>query len=206
MENIALVTINSTSYTIEELEKDCWLRLLNGSLRSKDDFHTGSVATLKDSEVSLRTVVLRKVIPSQKEVWFHTDIRSPKWAELKKNNTISMLFYSRQARMQIRVFGSASLHYQDEIKEIAWTNTSLSSRRCYLGNTSPSSHVGFPSDGLENIIGEGNLSPEASEKGKKNFGVVSVHVKTMDWLWLNHAGHRRALFDYTTRRYTWLTP
>jgi len=206
MKNTAGVTIDNIFYTLEDLEKDTWLRLLNGALKSKDAFHTASVATLRADEISLRTVVLRKVIQRDKQLRFHTDTRSNKWKELEQNNAISMLFYGPSARVQLRVSGVAVLHYQDEITDLAWQNTSLSSRRIYLTSLPPSSYIDLPADGLEGLFENGNPTLLESEAGKQNFGVINVQVSNIDWLWLNHAGHRRAFFNYENQEYNWVAP
>ena len=57
------VTINNISYSNDALEKDCWIQLVNGSVKSKIAFHTPWVATLNNGSVSMRTVVLRKALP-----------------------------------------------------------------------------------------------------------------------------------------------
>ena len=87
------VIINNIGYSIETLEKDCWLRLVNGAIKSRDAFHTPCIATLNNGEVSMRTVVLRKALPEKRVLRFHTDSRSQKWKELAINNSISALFY-----------------------------------------------------------------------------------------------------------------
>ena len=69
---------NDLIYSLEELEKESWDRLVIGATKSKDAFHTPCIATLNQNEVSIRTVVLRKAIPSERELRFHTDIRSNK--------------------------------------------------------------------------------------------------------------------------------
>ena len=58
------------TYTLTEIEKDCWLRLLNGSLRSKDAFHNPVVANVSGNLPVTRTVVLRKVITAEKKLFF----------------------------------------------------------------------------------------------------------------------------------------
>lgn len=42
-----LVFVNYTGYSLDEIEKDCWLRLVNGAIKSRDPFHTPCVATVK---------------------------------------------------------------------------------------------------------------------------------------------------------------
>ncbi len=40
------IVINNISYSLSDLEKDIWNRLVNGAVKSRDPFHTPSVATL----------------------------------------------------------------------------------------------------------------------------------------------------------------
>lgn len=200
------ILINNVSYTLEDLEKDCWTRLVNGSVKSRDPFHTPCVATLSNMEVSVRTVVLRKVSPLEKTIRFHTDIRSNKWKELTLNNSISLLFYDAPSRIQLRLKGKAILCFNDEITKEAWEKTPLSSRRCYLTNAKPASFSDIPTSGLSESIEQEKISLEDSEIGQQHFGIVSVQVESIDWLWLHHAGHRRAFFDYVQQSNYWMVP
>ncbi len=201
-----VVIINKISYSLEDLEKDCWLRLVNGAIKSRDPFHTPCVATIDSGGVNMRTVVLRKVLPTVRELRFHTDIRSKKWKELTINNSISALFYDASSRIQLRVKGKAVLHFNNDITEEAWSKTALSSRRCYLTNESPSSFSSIPTSGLTEKIEQENFTLEESEVGKQHFGIVAIQVESIEWLWLHHAGHRRALFNYALDSYSWMIP
>ena len=200
------VIINNISYSLDELEKDCWIRLVNGAIKSRDPFHTPYVATLNNGEVSMRTVILRKAFPLLRVLRFHTDIRSKKWRELEINNLISTLFYDASSNIQLRVKGKAILHFNDEITNEAWQKTSLSSRRCYLTEHSPSSFSEIPTSGLSDEFEQENFTLEESEVGQKYFGIVSINVESIEWLWLNHAGHRRAYFDYVLDSFRWMIP
>ncbi len=195
-----------TQYNLSELEQDCWDRLVSGAVKSRTPFHTPSIATLHQGDVSLRTVVLRKTLPTERELRFHTDVRSPKWQELSQNPSISALFYDGLARIQIRVKGKAFLHHSNEITDEAWQKTSISSRKCYLTRFSPSSFTEESSSGLSENIENENFTLSESESGYSNFGIVSIHVQSIDWLWLNHAGHRRAFFDYEKGMNSWMIP
>jgi len=188
------------------IEKDCWVRLVAGAEKSRNPFHTPSVATYAKDGLSLRTVVLRRALPETRELRFHTDIRSPKWNELKSNSSISALFYDASARIQLSIKGEATLHRNHVITEEAWLKTNLSSRRCYLTPHDPSSFSDFPTSGLSEDLEQGNFDLPESESGYSNFGIVSIQVKSIDWLWLNHAGHRRAYFDYQNDDFHWLIP
>lgn len=198
--------IDYTTYQLPDLEKDCWDRLVTAAVKSRTPFHTPSIATLHQGEVSLRTVVLRKTLPTERELRFHTDVRSPKWQELSINPSISALFYDAVDRIQLRVKGNAILHQTNEITAEAWQKTTLSSRCCYLTEHSPSSFSAISTSGLSEDIENENFTLAESEKGYSNFGIVSIHVQSIDWLWLNHAGHRRALFDYEKESFHWMVP
>ncbi len=195
-----------TQYNLSELEQDCWDRLVTGAVKSRTPFHTPSIATLHQGEVNLRTVVLRKTLATEREIRFHTDIRSPKWQELSQNPSISALFYDAVDRIQLRVKGKAVLHHTNEITAEAWQKTSLSSRKCYLTLFSPSSFTEESTSGLTDDIEHENFTLAESESGYSNFGIVSTHVQSIDWLWLNHAGHRRAYFDYEKGVNSWIIP
>ncbi len=200
------IVINNISYSLSDLEKDIWNRLVNGAVRSRDPFHTPSVATHSGNYISLRTVVLRKAVPESKELRFHTDTRSKKWQELIVNPSISALFYDAADRIQVRVKGRVVLQFNNDITTAAWQKTSLSSRRCYLTNFDPSSFTDHPTSGLPEHIEQEKFTLEESEIGYQNFGIVSIQVQNIDWLWLHHAGHRRAYFDYETGSFSWMIP
>jgi 3-hydroxyisobutyrate dehydrogenase len=200
------IVINNIAYSLSDLEKDIWNRLVNGAIKSRDPFHTPSVATHSGNDISLRTVVLRKAFPETKELRFHTDTRSNKWQELIVNPSISALFYDAADRIQIRVKGRAVLHFNNDITTAAWQKTSLSSRRCYLTNFDPSSFTDHPTSGLPEHIEQEKFTLEESEIGYQNFGIVSIQVQNIDWLWLHHAGHRRAFFGYTDGSFQWMIP
>lgn len=198
--------IDYSEYNLNDLEKDCWDRLVTGARKSRTPFHTPCVATLNGGEVSLRTVVLRKALPSERELRFHTDIRSPKWQELSLNPSISALFYDAVDRIQLRIKGYAVLHHSNKLTDEAWQKTTLSSRKCYLTQFSPSSFSDFSTSGLTEAIEQEHFNLTESETGYANFGIVSIHVQSIDWLWLNHAGHRRAFFDFEKGDFQWLIP
>jgi pyridoxamine 5'-phosphate oxidase len=115
-------------------------------------------------------------------------------------------FYDAAERIQLRVKGKAVLHHTNDLTAKAWETTSLSSRKCYLTLHSPSSFSDSSTSGLSEDIEQENFTLAESEKGYENFGIVSIHVQSIDWLWLNHAGHRRAFFDCSNNTFQWMVP
>ena len=194
MENT--VIINDIPYNLDGILADCWHRLTNGVLSSKHSFHNPILGTINDDFAEIRTVVLRKVIPIEKCLIFHSDYRSPKIQQIKKNNHVSWLFYDAKARIQIRLKAEASLHHLDDVALSRWKDSRLESRRCYLVSPAPSTYIGFPDDGLPKNMEIKDLTEENVAEGFQNFVVVKTVVTAIDWLFLNHSGHRRAQFIY----------
>src|SRR6476661_8671088 len=106
--------------TLDNILADCWQRLTLGISSAKHPFHSATIATINNGIPELRTVVLRGVIPSEQALIFHTDIRSPKVNQIKKNNNISWLFYDQKERIQLRINALAYIHHQDEESLISW--------------------------------------------------------------------------------------
>lgn len=166
------------------------------------------IGTVREAKTVLRTVVLRKVQPSGKQLAFYTDIRSDKIKDLATNQSISWLFYSKTHRLQLRLLGSATIHTNDDITETAWLHTTASSRKCYLAHPGPGTVSIQATSGLPDFMTNRDPTEEESKPGKINFAVIITKVESMEWLWLNYKCHRRAIFEYDNTHYKaqWLIP
>ncbi len=185
---------------LDQVEKQIWDMLEKGVPSYKASFHYVSVATIAYDKPELRTVILRDVDVKNKEISFHTDLRSPKVAQLKNNNAVSFLFYDPETRMQLRCSGKATLHYKDAHAELAWGKSRLPSRLTYT-NILPSG-ADLPAPDLIDL-NRTEVSEEELEKAYDNFVVVTSKINQVDWLFLHYKGHRRALFDYVKNSFQW---
>lgn len=202
------VIINQISYNLEEVLQDCWHRLLNGAIIPKHPFHTASIASIHNGLPEMRTVVLRKVLPPQKTLLFYTDYRSPKLDQIKLNNNISWLFYDAKSKLQIRLKTEATIHHQEEMTWKRWLDAKPVSRKCYLVQPAPSTKVNYPMDGLPDELQQLPLTEESLLPGYENFAVISNRVTEIDWLLLQHSGHRRAQFILREKEWAmnWVIP
>jgi 3-hydroxyisobutyrate dehydrogenase len=201
--------INGVPKDLSSIEENCWQLLLTAALHYKHPLHNGIVANVNEKGVNMRAVVLRKVNVEKKQLAFHTDIRSGKWEELKVNPSISWLFYEANLRIQIRLFGTATLHYADAVADNAWSTSTANSKKIYMGEQGPTTQSDSPVSGLSEIFENRNPTDEESEAGRKNFGIVCTTTNRLEWLWLNSKGHRRAGFDYLPNgsiQANWLVP
>ena len=204
--NMESINMNEKQYNLSSIEKDCWQRMMDGVLQSRNQFHHPVVANSNATGVNMRTVVVRDACSVEKTLRFYTDIRTGKWTELQQDQTISWLFYDAESRIQIRASGKASLHQNDELANHAWDNVNPSSRKNYSSILSPSAEIILPLDAMQESLA---ITAKKNEAGRENFGVVVSKVLWMEWLWLNPQCHYKANFMYDKEgEFTgsWLVP
>lgn len=162
-------------------------RLVRGVRDRRSGFHVIGLATTgADGAPRLRSVVLRSCDPAAAAVGFHTDARSPKFAELARDPRAAILAYDGPARLQIRLEGRVSLHRGDETGTAIWRGMQEAARQTYRGAHAPGMKVA-PSE-LD------CTGPEAAAAA--HFVACRLAIATIDVLWLRSAGHRRAIGRY----------
>jgi 3-hydroxyisobutyrate dehydrogenase len=212
---------------LSDIHANIWSALARAAADRKDEFHTPVVGTVRLDDAtgsvpaeaaslvpSLRVVVLRKALSDERELWFHTDVRSGKIHDIRANHCVMWLFYHSHKQYQLRILSKASLHCAAEDDPVAltqWEKTQLLSRRCYCGDAAPGLEAEQWTPGFPDYLQHRQPTHEESERGRVNFAVVRCVVEEIDWLLLNYEGHRRAKFLYDTdsRRLlhsTWLVP
>ena len=199
----------SSKENTNEIFEDIKRNLARGVKDRKHTFHTPVFSNVNNaSEIESRVVVLRKFDAQKLVLNFHTDFRSPKVTNLKKNNNSLFVFYDHKLKIQMRIKTTSILNNQNEIAKVMWDKTRLLSRKCYLTKKDPSSLTSSPEDGIpEHLMGK-EPDFEESEKGFKNFTVVENKIIEIDWLYLEISGHRRLklIFDDEKPKYQWVIP
>lgn len=186
---------------LHAIEASLWKLLLESVRSFKAPFHTGVVATVHEQQPEVRTVVLRHADAGQKKLFFHTDIRSPKVPQLKLHPQMSWMFYDKDIRMQLRLAATAVIHTNDNVANEAWEQARLASRLTYTTSSASGTVLSEPE--LINL-NRTEVEYELIAIARKNFCVVETAVQQMDWVFLHHAGNRRALFNYTTKEFQWI--
>ena len=125
--------------------------MIDALKNSAHPFRTFSLASIDEKMPSLRTVVLRDFSIDSRFLDCHSDLRSPKVDELKKNNKFSALFYSTEKKIQLRFKGEVEIFHKNSITKQRWDSVTPSSKRCYMGPFSPSEsleeyHPNIPDD------------------------------------------------------------
>ena len=180
--------------SLDKIYLKIWELLKTGLLNRNLPFHIPVFICGLDSNADGRMVVLRGINKKDKNLWFHTDIRSKKIRILKANPIASLLFYDKDEKIQLRITGKIKINYQNSIAQKSWNKTTHMSRQCYLGNEAPGSDTLSPTSGLTEEIDNHKYSIEESEIGYNNFCVVEIFIESIEWLYLAARGHRRAYF------------
>tara|TARA_B100000700_G_scaffold305928_1_gene380567 strand:- start:6505 stop:7116 length:612 start_codon:yes stop_codon:yes gene_type:complete len=202
--------LNKPDYynNLDKVYSKIW-NLLNLGLQNRDaSFHIPIFICGEKNKSDGRIVVMRGVDEINKKIWFHSDIRSKKIKILKSNPFGVLLFYDKGQKIQLRISGKTKVNYQNEITKKSWKKTAHMSRQCYLGDFSPGLEASKPTSGLSESIDNLKYSFEESEFGYKNFSVVEVVIKSIEWLYLAAKGHRRAYFQFKNGEISkkWLIP
>ena len=185
-----------------------WELLKIGLQNRNLPFHIPVFICDNKSKSDGRIVVLRGVDEKEKKIWFHSDIRSNKVKILKSNPKGTLLFYDKIEKIQLRISGSVQINYQNDISKKSWKKTAHMSRQCYLGDKAPGSDASEPTSGLTTNVDNLKYSKEESEIGYKNFCVIEIFIKSIEWLYLAAKGHRRAYFTLKNNSLEkkWLIP
>jgi hypothetical protein len=196
------------SDTLEGILDHIWYMLEQGATRSDDPFHWPVLGTAAGAGCSLRTVILRQVKAPDRILVCHSDARSAKVQEITNCSQTSWLFYHPKKKIQLRIRGQATLHDHDSYADRQWSDTRITSRLNYCTSQPPGARIDMPSSGLPDFLLNKIPTLLQTERCRKNFMVIAVHIVSIDWLLLKITGNRRALFEWDNDRLrsTWLIP
>jgi hypothetical protein len=173
----------------------CWDLLEEGAARARVPFHTPVLATISDHGPEARTVVLRDADREALALTCHTDARSAKFGEIRGDGRVSWLFYDPGRKLQVRIRAIASAVADGAVAERRWTGVRVGSRRCYLSTEAPGAPLPQAGNALPASLRARRPTADESETGRVNFAVVESRVVSVDCLYLDSEGHRRAQFD-----------
>jgi len=173
------------------VDGEAWRLLEQGPGDPQSGFHYITLCTVsRMGAAQARTVVLRHAASAERLLEIHTDVRSPKWAELSAQPQATVLGFCPATRVQLRLQGSTELFSpQSEVAREAWSNLAPSTRSTYMGGP-PGDDLAFPP------APQVETPPVTDAAGQKNFGVIRFRASLLDWFKLQRNENRRALFAY----------
>ena len=176
--------------------------LQDASKNRRSLFHTPTLSTFDGNRVSIRTMVLREFDPDKRLIRFHTDYRSIKIQQLKKDSHGAVHGYDPSLKIQIRLDGKINLHHKDEITKGSWELSKDMSKECYFVGGPPGSKIDDPTEYEPSTF---NLK---TFNGFDNFCVIVFEIESMEFLYLKKSGHRRAIHNWSKGEHqaSWLIP
>ncbi len=193
--------------TLNDFLDKSWRLLLNASVKRNHPMRAPVLGTFDGERAQLRTVILRQTSIRERTLLFYSDFRAAKIAHLQKNTQLPALFYHPRKQWQIRVQGTAALHYQDTLARAHWEKLSVNSRANYAAQPAPGSITAECTDGLPDYW-KSEMDIADTEFAFANFAVIALQVEMLDTLLLHRDGHQRALFTWEADDWqkNWLVP
>ena len=173
--------------------------LINAVDDAKSLFHTPVVSSIKNNQITSRVMVLREFDLEGRKMRFHTDYRASKIHHYEENSSATVIGYDPEIKIQIKLQGNMSIHYDDETTKLAWDNSTPRSKKCYSVKGGSSKEISNPE--------EYDIKDFEVEEGYKNFAVLVFHFNSLEFLYLKSSGHRRAIHKWNDEYDSkWLVP
>ncbi|CAB3753540.1 pyridoxamine 5'-phosphate oxidase [Burkholderia puraquae] len=183
---------DAISESLAETYERLWSCLESGVSAQRSPFTMLQAATLGvDGAPKVRTIVLRHVNRAGRALSFHTDARSEKVAELRRDPRIALVANDLDALVQIRVEGVASICDDEAQRRVVWQSSRPHTLLLYRAPLPP----GTPVESPEAAHVSASQRARLVDDGYQNFCLLHVTVTRIDWLELARTGHRRAVFD-----------
>lgn len=194
---------------LTEIHSSIWDLLESSAASNAPGWHLPVLATIADRGCEQRTVVLRAVDRDHGALLFHTDVRSSKVEQIRKDGRASLLFYDHDRSVQLKIQGLALIHQSDRIAQSLWEAGTPASLKMYSAPLPP----GTPCNSFDHNMKDSLLGrlPERNEieVGRVNFCAIRVLVQSAEWLRLSQSGHLRAFFGFTEGQLlsaAWIAP
>jgi len=164
---------------------------------ARHGLHLLTLASVDDDGTpAARTVVLRRFDAESREIRFHTDVRSPKVAAIRRRPSVALHWYDAGLRVQVRIAAIATVHQGDPIAADAWAAAQGMSRACYTAPHAP----GTP---LDSFPVAPAVPADDDEAGLGTFAVVACRFDAVELLCLHAGGHQRVRLHVAATPVTW---
>ncbi|PCK83208.1 pyridoxamine 5'-phosphate oxidase [Rhizobium sophoriradicis] len=174
---------------LPDIDASAWAKLETAAVDPQSGFRYLNLCSVDtETRPQARMIVLRAADRSARRLEFHTDTRSPKWRELSATPHVTVLGFSAESRLQLRLQGKVELHGPGSgAAGTAWDRLPARTRMTYAGGP-PGDERAFETIGV--------AAPADEAEGKARFGLLIFRASTLDWFQLRQQDNRRALFTY----------
>ncbi|WP_375800885.1 pyridoxamine 5'-phosphate oxidase family protein [Salinibacter sp.] len=195
---------------LESVLNHVWSEIEAASQTRGHPYRQPTFGTIHDGAPSLRTVVLRRADAGDRTLQFHSDRRSQKVSDIRNNSEVAWHGWNQEAKEQIRLHGTATIHLDDDVATSLWESQSPSSLVVYARPPAPGSELEEPEDGLRPAVKTEPITDADVAAGRQYFAAIQTVIHEMEWLHLHPDGHYRAHFTYQPERQafegSWVVP
>lgn len=190
-----------TRYTnLDAVLNHVWSEIEDAAETPGHPYRFLTFGTVHEQAPDLRTVVLRRADEGTRQLQFHTDRRSRKVEALRQNDRVAWHGWDADARQQIRLYGTGSVHLDDDVAMDLWERQPPTSLTDYVRPSAPGTLLDEPGDGLRPAVRSEPITEDDVAEGQQRFAAVRTVVDRIEWLHLHPDGHYRARFEYDRTR------
>lgn len=182
-----------TESALREVETAVWRELGRATTDAAHAWRRCVVATTGPDGPDARTMVLRECDAEARTLVLYTDTRSPKCLQLAADPRATIVCWSPVLNWQVRLRVTMMAETEGLGVSTRWVRVRFSpAAQDYLSHQPPGAPLGAAPP------------PHPDAVAHHHFAVLTAQVLAVDWLELNPAGHRRALFEDGVGR--WVAP
>lgn len=168
-----------------------WRSLQRGADHPQHPMHLVTMATVTpDARPAARLMVSRGVDRETGRLWFHTDVPSPKVADLLSHPSACIVAWDATSGVQLRLYGTATVHQDSALADEHWEQVSRAAIWLY-GEPAPVENATGPVD-LRLPRDKEQLIHKLTARERHQFAVVEIAVESIDWLQATSTERRRA--------------
>ena len=176
----------------ESLSREVWHRLHAAADDPSHPMRLLTLATIDEQgRPDARILVLRGANSQLRCLWFHTDARSAKAAQLDKCPHACAIGYDPRDGVQLRIRGTVKLHRDSELAERHWEQIEFHVRHAYAIPFKPGQLLGRPDPRMR--LHRDQLAADDLAEGRRNFAVIELAIEEIEWLQVTDVGDRRAV-------------
>jgi pyridoxamine 5'-phosphate oxidase len=174
------------------LADETWGRLVDAANDRSHPMHLMVMATAGvDNRPAARLMTVRGASQELNKVWFHTDRRSPKAAELRGNPYLSLVAFDPRDGVELRLNGRAEIIESGPEADRHWHQAALIIQHLYSSPAAPGEPAAPPDPAL--LAPQESLSEALTRRARANFAVIEVTVDSIDWFQIIEARSARAI-------------
>jgi pyridoxamine 5'-phosphate oxidase len=171
---------------------DLWQALVRASVDRKHPWRVAGFCTQSAQGPSSRSVILRKVFPSARQLVFFTDIRSEKIRDIADCQRVAVLFWNPNQNLQLRSAGTAAVLADPVVVDQYWQTIPDYARRDYGSVDAPGAVLSSSAEGGYDL-----------SVSRQHFAVLTIELDKLDCLQLSRDEHQRQRFTWDAEQLHW---